>query len=118
MRKKSTLDYIIVSQRWLQLIRHLLIDEEGWFDVGSDHNLLLWKFMTRKPEQVAKTYKEAKSQRTDKRKKPRDWRWNRKRSADWTSYRASIEDEMNDFAMEMVIDTREEWTAKKRFERF
>ena len=25
---------------------------------------------------------------------------------------------MNDFAMEMVVDTSEEWTAKKRFERF
>ena len=25
---------------------------------------------------------------------------------------------MNDFAMEMVMDTSEEWTAKKRFERF
>ena len=37
-RKKSTLDYIIVSQKWLQLTRHLLSDEEGWFDVGSDHN--------------------------------------------------------------------------------
>ena len=60
---------------------------------------------------------EVKPQRTDKKKKPLDWRWNRKSSADWTSYRARIEDEMNDFAMEMVVDISEEWTPKKRFER-
>ena len=39
---------------WLQLTRHLLIDEDGRFDRGSGHNLLIWKFMTRKPEKVAK----------------------------------------------------------------
>ena len=95
---------MIVSQIWLQLTRHLLIDEESWFDVGSDRNLLIWKLMTRKPEKVAKTQKEAKPQRTDKKKKPpRDRRWNRKSSADWTSYRVRIEDEMNDFVMEWVL---------------
>ena len=69
--------------------------------------------MTTKPEKVAKTQKEAKSQRADKKKKPQDRRWNRKSSADWTSYRARIEDEINDFSMAMVVDTSEEWTAKK-----
>ena len=47
--------------------------------------------------------KEAKPQRADKKKKPRDWRWNRKSRAGWTSYRARMEDEMNDFAMEWLL---------------
>ena len=29
-----------------------------------------------------------------------------------------IEDKMNEFATEMVVDTSEEWTAKKQFESF
>ena len=66
-------------------------------------------------EEVAKTQKEAEPQRADKKKKPRDWRWNRKSSSDWKSCCARIEDEMNDFAMGMVVDTSGECTAKKRF---
>ena len=42
--KKSTLDYISTLQWWVEHTRNLLIDEEGWFDMGSDHNLMLWKF--------------------------------------------------------------------------
>ena len=42
--KKSTLDYISTSQWWVEHTRNLLIDKEGWFDMGSDHNLILWKF--------------------------------------------------------------------------
>ena len=42
--KKSTLDYISTSQWWIEHTRNLLINEEGWFDMGSDHNLMLWKF--------------------------------------------------------------------------
>ena len=39
--RPSVLDYVLVSEWWVDRISRFSIDDEGFFYVGSDHNLLL-----------------------------------------------------------------------------
>ena len=40
--KQSVLDYVLVSEWWVDRVSRFSVDDEGFFDIGSDHNLLLW----------------------------------------------------------------------------
>ena len=39
--QKSCIDYGIVTQGLLQLIANVTIDEQGAYDIGSDHNTMV-----------------------------------------------------------------------------
>ena len=65
-----------------KVIDQFLVDKEGWFDVGSDHNLKFWSFG--KEEYGLENRKKCKRNK-------KDWRWNTKRKTDWESYKAKIE---------------------------
>ncbi len=110
--KRSTLDYVLASEAWVERIDHLLVDEEGWFDVGSDHNILFWAF--------GKEKRGARQTQKDKHTKGiNQWRWNTKGSADWERYTVVVETKLTRFAEEMVEEREEgEWTAAERFEKF
>ena len=45
---RCMLDYVLVSETWVKVIDQFLVDEEGWFDVGSDHNLIVGALGKRK----------------------------------------------------------------------
>ena len=103
----SMLDYVLVSETSVKVIDQFLVDEEGWFDVGSDHNLIFWSF---------RKEKEGLESRKKRKKNKKDWRWNTKGNADWESYKAKIETKMTMFALEMVDQRKEgKWTAEMRF---
>ena len=42
--KRSTLDYVLASPTWVDLIVTLIIDKENWFDIGRGHNLMFGSF--------------------------------------------------------------------------
>ena len=41
--KQSVLDYILMSQELADSTSSMTIDDDGWFDIGSDHNLMFWE---------------------------------------------------------------------------
>ena len=41
--KQSVLDYILMSQELADSTSGMTIDDDGWFDIGSDHNLIFWE---------------------------------------------------------------------------
>ena len=41
--KQSVLDYILMSQELAGSTSSMTIDDDGWFDIGSDHNLMFWE---------------------------------------------------------------------------
>ena len=65
---------------------------------------MLWKVDTKR----GSNWHIGKDREENKKKTQRDWRWNRK------EIKASLEEEMTGFAMEMAEEIEEGWTAKKR----
>ena len=41
--KKSVLDYVLMSDGLADNTTQMVIGDDGWFDIGSDHNLLFWE---------------------------------------------------------------------------
>ena len=42
-KKRSVLDYVLASQGIADSVTQMTVDDEGWFDIGSDHNLMFWE---------------------------------------------------------------------------
>ena len=63
--------------------------KRGGSTMGSDHNLMLWKFDFNKTCQGCSKGEQDKRRKVKKATK--DWRWNRKKKADWVGYRAKVE---------------------------
>ena len=78
--------------------------EEGWFGVGSDHNLI---FSSYGKEKDGLDY------RKERMRNKKDWRSNTKGNADWESYKAKIETVMTMFALE-VVGQRKEGTGQQK----
>ena len=41
--KRSVLDYVLASQGIADSVTQMTVDDEGWFDIDSDHNLMFWE---------------------------------------------------------------------------
>ena len=107
-QKKSVLDYILLCERGVEEVGQLNIDDEEWFDIGSDHNLLFWDNVVLGRSKLLENTK-------DKGKGSKNWKWKVKGKVDWEEYRKQISEKMFTFASEMV---EEELSAKERYTRF
>ena len=66
---RSILDYVLVLETWVKVVDQFLVDEEGWFDVESDQNLIFWSFGKEK---------DGLENRKKRKRNMKDWRWNAK----------------------------------------
>ena len=42
-KKRSVIDYVLASQGIAYSVTQMTVDDERWFDIGSDHNLIFWE---------------------------------------------------------------------------
>ena len=89
---------MLVSETWVKVIDQFPVDEEGWFDVGSDHDLIFWSFGKEK---------DGLENRKKRLRKKKDWRWNTKGNAGWECFKAKTETKRTMFALEMVDQRKE-----------
>jgi len=109
--KQSVLDYVLVSEWWEERISRFSIDDEGFLDIGSDHNVLLW--YTRDGGRS-----ETSVQQKARRKGRREWKWRVSGKVDWEGYRRKVDEKMDLFANDMVSEPESGWTAKGRYKVF
>ncbi len=96
--KVSVIDYIIASGDLEQDIQELYIDDEGEYDIGSDHN---WMWLRLRHKRIEK----------DKVKKQPGW--NIKEDTDWRGFREDLErtaaaweqPNINDLTAEEAVET-------------
>ena len=105
----SVLDYVLLSGGLVERIDRFVVDDEGFFDIGSDHNLMFWYIGTGKEETVSPKVK---------RKVRTEWRWRVGGNVNWEAYRVSIEDRMDRFAADMMSTPASGWTAEGRYKVF
>ena len=109
--RQSVLDYVLVSGWWEDRISRFSIDDEGFFEIGSDHNLLLWHIVVGERKGV--------NGRDKMRRKCRgEWKWRVGGKVDWDRYRERVEETMDSFAKDMVSEPESGWTAEGRYKVF
>ena len=108
--RQSVLDYVLVSEWFVDRISRFSIDDEGFFDVGSDHNLLLWH--------VVGVERGGTEGGKRKRKFRKEWRWRTSGKVDWERYQQKVEEKMDLFAKDMECEQKSGWTAKGRYKVF
>ena len=42
-RQAVSFNYVLMSQEVADSTSSMTIDDDGWFDIGSDHNLMFWE---------------------------------------------------------------------------
>ena len=89
----SVLDYVLLSGGLVERIDRFVVDDEGFFDIGSDHNLMFWYIGTGKEETVSPKVK---------RKVRKEWRWRVGGNVNWEAYHVSIEDRMDRVTADMM----------------
>ena len=88
-RKQSVLDYILMSQELADSTSSMTIDDDGWFDIGSDHTLMFWESNDRhKMEQ--RSGEEAISLKGHCGDSL--WAWKTKGKVDWAGYKIKVEE--------------------------
>lgn len=109
-KKQSVLDYVLMSEWWVDRTSRFLIDDEGFLDIGSDHNILLWHIVAerRREEPV----------REKRKRKCKEWKWKTGGKVDWERYRLKVEEKMDMFAKDMISDISGGWTARGRYKVF
>ena len=86
----------------------MTVDDEGWFDIGSDHSLMFWESRGLEGEVGG-----IKASKTKQRVKHR-WVWKTKWKVNWPLYKSKIEEKMTCFADVMMRDRNMGWSASKR----
>ena len=79
------LDYVLVSSGWVEKIIYFNIDDEGYLDIGSDHNLLFWYFIGQRTGDNMRY-------RHNDRKVRSEWQWRRGGEVDWSRFRTVAEE--------------------------
>ena len=106
---------MLASEWWVDRVNRFSIDDEGFFDMGTDHNLLLWY-----AERGGRNEYDKQGRRSvrKKRKCGREWRWRTSGKVNWEGYREKVEEKMDLFAKDMVSNPGSGWTAKGRYKVF
>ena len=95
--KQSVLDYILMSQELADSTSSMTIDDDGWFDIGSDHNLMFWESNdSYKMEQ--RSGEEASSLKGQCRDS--FWAWKTEGKVDWAGYKIKVEEKMKSLRTE------------------
>ena len=111
--KQSVLDYILMSQELADSTSSMTIDDNGWFDIGSDHNLMFWESNdSYKMEQ--RSGEEASSLKGQCRDSLMAWKT--KGKVDWAGYKIKVEEKMDSFAVQMSCGRN--WSARERYALF
>ena len=108
--KHAVLDYVLLSRGFVERVDRFVVDDEGFLDIGSDHNLLFWYVGTGKEREPGSP--------KVKKKVRKEWRWRVGGNIDWGAYRCSIEDRMDRFAADMMSTPASGWTAEGRYKVF
>ena len=80
--RQSVLDYVLVSEWWVDRISRFSIDDDGFY-AGSDHNLLLWHVMVGERRENAGEGK-------GRRRYRKEWRWRTSGKVDWEKDRQKV----------------------------
>ena len=109
-QKQSVLDYVLMSAWWVDRTSRFCIDDEGFLDIGSDHNVLLWHAVPERGREEPV--------REKRKRKYKEWKWKTGGKVDWERYRLKVEEKMDLFAKDMTSDTSSGWTARGRYKVF
>ena len=88
----------------------MTIDDDGWFDIGSDHNLMFWDSIRRTGDNGSEG---AEKGRATQRCEKSIWTWKRKGKVNWTAYKEKVEEKLELFGDDMVSERK--WTAEERY---
>ena len=102
-----------MSQELADSTSGMTIDDDGWFDIGSDHYLIFWenddsyKMEQRSREEANPSMGQCKDS---------FWTWKTKGKVDWVGYKSKVEEKMDSFAVQMSGGRN--WSARERYEMF
>ena len=86
------------------------VDDDGWFDIGSDLNLLFL-------ESVCSFGKNGSwgvgKEKTTRRCEKNIWTWKTKGKINWVAYKEKVERKKELFGLE--LQSGKDWTAEKRY---
>ena len=106
--KRSVLDYVLMTQGMADRTTQVTVDDDGWFDIGSDHNLIFWETLGEREDDSGV------DMGTSRRRRENNiWTWKMKGDVDWAAYKVRVEEKMDLFDEEMLSDRG--WTAKDRY---
>jgi hypothetical protein len=114
--KCSVIDYILVGEEYSSNVENVIVDEEGIFDMNSDHNVITWEFKDSGSSEGGSN----KSNVNNKRKNNGKVRWNLE-SAKWDDFQRLLGEEIkiwedkyctNEITEDVEIGTVEDITSE------